>query len=145
MTDDDIARLRGLAQAAKEADDAADRAEAEGARTNELQCAINDAEDATQEFRSAANYDVLLRLLDERDALRRERDEAQRDARELRFLWEQRGERANKAEDERDAAVALLRVAKVELENAWRREEWAPDSTADALNRIDALLGGGEG
>ena len=46
---------------------------------------------------------------------------------------------------ERDAAVALLRVAKVELENAWRREEWAPDSTADALNRIDALLGDGAG
>lgn len=88
---------------------------------------------------AAASPDAILALLDERDALRRERDEAQRDARELRFLWEQRGERANKAEDERDAAVALLRecreLVSPPLSGAERR----------LADRLDALLGGGEG
>lgn len=65
---------------------------------------------------AAASPDVVLRLLDALDEARRERDEAKRDARELRFLWEQRGERANKAEDERDAAMALLKKHGIDYE-----------------------------
>jgi hypothetical protein len=72
----DTARLRALAEAALNADDACDRAETEGARSDELQAAINDAEDATQDFRNAATPENILALLDERDAMERERDEA---------------------------------------------------------------------
>lgn len=160
MTDDDTARLRALAEAATpgpwhapglaEVHDETHRViamcvDVDPVSDEERPVPDVDEGDRIAAYIAAASPDVVLRLLDALDEARRERDEAKRDARELRFLWEQRGERANKAEDERDAAVALLRVAKVELENAWRREEWAPDSTADALNRIDALLGGGEG
>ena len=80
----------------------------------------------------------IAQVLNALDALRRERDETYTRLGEAIFAQ-------SKTEHERDAALALLRVAKVELENAWRREEWAPDSTADALNRIDALLGDGAG
>lgn len=65
---------------------------------------------------AAVSPDAILRLLDALDEARRERDEAKRDARELRFLWEQRGERANKAEDERDAAMALLKKHGIDYE-----------------------------
>lgn len=82
---------------------------------------------------AAASPDVLLSLLDALDEARRERDEAKRDARELRFLWEQRGERANKAEDERDAAMALLRETRGYVVGC------TYDKTL--LPRIDAMLG----
>jgi hypothetical protein len=75
----DTARLRALAEAALNADDACDRAETEGARSDELQAAINDAEDATQDFRNAATPENVLALLAERDALAA-------DARRYRFI-----------------------------------------------------------
>lgn len=63
MTDDTAARLRALAEAAHRAEDeraeAAMRGDVDGLRrSNETRLA----------FRSAASPDVLLRLLDERDA-----------------------------------------------------------------------------
>ena len=86
----------------------------------------------------------LRRIVTERDALRRERDEAQRDARELRFLWELRGERANKAEDERDAAVALLRECRDAL-RYWTNHEYWSETDEDTIARIDAMLGDNKG
>ena len=131
MSDDDTARLRALAQAHRDAWAAHDAAVASGVnrRTGTLTAALLTIEP----FEAACTSDALLALLDALDEARRERDEAKRDARELRFLWEQRGERANKAEDERDAAVALLREAR----------DWSPSVFSPALRaRIDAMLGG---
>lgn len=71
MTDDEIARLRVLAQAAHRAE--SERAAA--AMLGDIR-GLRLANEARLEFRAAASPDVLLRLLDERDALRRERDEA---------------------------------------------------------------------
>ena len=100
---------------------------------------------AAGRYIAAVSPDVLLRLLDALDEARRERDAAKRDARELRFLWEQRGERANKAEDERDAAVALLQRrgrALVAIESIARNSETAGVLPDIARIAADALLGG---
>ena len=129
MTDDDTARLRALAEDAKAAREWLDSADVKRSHKR----AVADAVGKLGMFKYEATPAAILLLLDALDAARRERDEAKRDARELRFLWEQRGERANKAEDERDAAVALLREARY----------WSPSVFSPALRaRIDAMLGG---
>ena len=102
MTDDDIARLRGLAQAAKEAE-AAYRALPSDAGADDVMRLGHARNSALLLYENATEPDVLLRLLDERDALRRERDAiaSERDA----FRRGQLQERLR----ERDAAMALLR------------------------------------
>lgn len=124
MTDDDIARLRGLAQAATPGPwEAAETPSGKGKvlcggvfSVCNTTAGPYKQQRADAAYIAAASPDVLLRLLDALDEARRERDEAKRDARELRFLWEQRGERANKAEDERDAAMALLKKHGIDYE-----------------------------
>lgn len=158
MTDDDIARLRGLAQAAPLGPWHAPGLAEVHDETHRVIAMCMDVDPVPDEDRpvpdveegdriaayiAAASPDVLLALLDERDALRRERDEAQRDARELRFLWEQRGERANKAEDERDAAMALLRECDEVATSLCGVADLVKHG--DLFARIDAILGGDKG
>lgn len=66
---------------------------------------------------AAASPDAILALLDERDALRRERDEmiAKAAAKSLDG-YRELGARAAAAENERDAAVALLKKHGIDYE-----------------------------
>lgn len=97
---------------------------------------------------AAVSPDVVTALLDERDALRRERDDADRFAAETRekllATIETRDDAvrfAAKSANERDAAVALLTEA-----GMYVNPHTADDPRAMALwERIDAMLGGGEG
>lgn len=81
MTDDTAARLRALAERARNAESeraaAADRGDIDGFRT---------ANNHRLDFRAAASPDSILALLDALDEARRERDEARADQRRYCFL-----------------------------------------------------------
>ena len=81
MADLDRARLRELAENARDADDALERAESEGARQDEWQSAASDAEDAAQDLRNETYPERIIEMLDALDAAERERDALAADAR----------------------------------------------------------------
>ena len=146
MTDDDAARLRALATASLST--------------------------VKGRFDLAMEGDAILALLDALDEARRERDEAKRviddayaalggDAwwmdppdggsptlAEMVAKANEDGRALYDVKRERDAAVALLRDAREELIglNEFLFDAGEPrDDVVSVLNRIDALLGGGEG
>ncbi len=88
----DRARLRELAENARDADDALERAESEGARQDEWQSAASDAEDAAQDLRNETYPERIIEMLDALDAAERERDALAADARRYRWLrdWMER-------------------------------------------------------
>lgn len=127
MSDDEAARLRGLAQAEHDALEAI--LDADPPVPRELRMNYGIAFDAlAQEI----DGETILKLLDERDALRRERDAiaSERDA----FRRGQLQERLR----ERDAAMALLR----EVRN-W--DSFGIRAPLNVIAEIDAILGGDEG
>lgn len=141
MTDEQVRRLRELAEASLETHRAwhgkpikreADRAAVYLAR---------------QRYLDASREEVVLALLDERDSLRRERDEmvAKAAARSLAG-YRELGARAAAAENDRDAALALLRdLHALVIGECPVLLDGDRDGDGRLALRIDALLGGGEG
>jgi hypothetical protein len=129
MSDDQIAALRAAAGNAVAADDAADWAESEGARSDELQAALNAAEDATQEYRNHAPAYLVLSLLDRLAQAERERDEVVRE----KVMATQASQRLMA---ERDALRGLLKSLWFDTLREPDRH-WHPDR-----DRIDAALAG---
>ena len=169
MTDDDVKRLRALAERATPGPWSIDRrsstlvradaeryiANAGGYYTNTIDSATLAAQlDANAVYIAAASPDVLLALLDERDAMRRERDSAKHYAVDMADTLSQIQAgiglsgppdadgliaAAKALRTERDAAMALLRECRDAFDAMPR--SLAYDITHIA--RIDALLGDG--